>query len=539
MKLPLLILYFVIFSKADSKEEILDDVAWFYAQFSLTFSPSEIKTEPTTSQQDASESLVPLYRYYKKNSELFDKYKRVVSFFDTQNLIKIIPGFNANELESRFTQRIYFYQTEIIKQDQNPLPFEAFFIIFEKLQRILGKEKLTNIKTENDSTFCHFRPINRNEVIESLKRFKLRSFEIPVKKLKKQLKDREFAYFSADDFKKQLKGNKEPKPSSFSIHHMIPSITIEQFYQNYFELLSQQSADMLKTKQIDWIKILEIQEQTMFLIYADEIWEKIGSRPVDSYRKNLNTGQEDFVRYWYRFPIGLLFYGPEGKLRKDDPSNKNELATELYKNQPNDFELMVINIVGKEYYDKVFELNTKILKFNSAYKLKSKSKEELKKMAMQINYRLRTIHREAPWENKIIAPFETNEWNKGEPEKDGSVMQIWEIVRMYDWAEKAIAQQSDMDQQFDLARQISFLSIMLLTNEVGQQSQRDELRKKRFHSTDDRLFYIQKLNMQCMPLETTTKEPENGFWCSPFYLRLNPMEYIYCKLSGHHNLHFF
>lgn len=535
MKLPLLILYFVIFSKADfTKEEILDDVAWLYAQFSLTFSPSEIKT--TIVSQDASESLVPLYRYYKKNSELFDKYKRVVSFFDTQNLIKIIPGFNANELESRFTQRIYFYQTEIINQDQNPLPFEAFFIMFEKLQRILGKEKLANIKTENDPVFCHFRPINRNEVIETLKHFKLRSYTHNSK-----LKNKEFAYFTskiASDFFQKLEGNKEPKPTSFSIHHMIPSNTIVDFYQNYFELLSEQSANMLKHKQIDWIKILEIQEQTMFLIYADEIWEKIGSRPVDSYRKNSNTGQEDFVRYWYRFPIGLLFYGPEGKLRKDDPSNKNKLAIELYKNQPNDFELMVINIVGKEYYDKVFELNIKILKFNSAYKLKSKSKDELKKIAMQINYRLRTIHREAPWENKIIAPFETNEWNKGEPEKDGSIMQIWEIVRMYDWAEKAIAQQSDLDMQFDLARQLSFLSVMLLTNEVGQ-VHRDELRKKRFHSTDERLFYIQKLKMQCAPEPTTTKKPENGFWCSPFYLRLNPMEYIYCKLSGHHNLHFF
>lgn len=96
----------------------------------------------------------------------------------------------------------------------------------------------------------------------------------------------------------------------------------------------------------------------------------------------------------------------------------------------------------------------------------------------------------------------------------------------------------------DLARQLSFLSVMFLTNEVGQ-VHRNELRKKRFHSTDERLFYVQKLNMQCAgarpkgPEPTTTKEPENGFWCSPFYLRLNPMEYIYCKLSDHHNLHFF
>lgn len=40
-------------------------------------------------------------------------------------------------------------------------------------------------------------------------------------------------------------------------------------------------------------------------------------------------------------------------------------------------------------------------------------------------------------------------------------------------------------------------------------------------------------------VEVTTTPKPNGFWCSPFYLRLNPMEYFYCKLTGHQNLHFF
>lgn len=68
---------------------------------------------------------------------------------------------------------------------------------------------------------------------------------------------------------------------------------------------------------------------------------------------------------------------------------------------------------------------------------------------MEINIRLRTIHEEAPWDNKIIAPFDTNEWNKGDPDLNRPPARIWEIVRMYDWAEKALAQQSDLDMQFD------------------------------------------------------------------------------------------
>jgi hypothetical protein len=539
MKLPLLILmWLATFSNADfTKEEILDDVAWLYAQFSLTFSPSEI-TPSTSSQQDSSDSLVPLYSYYKNNAELFDKYKHVLSYFD--NLLKIVPGFiSADELESRFVERIRFYQNEIIEQDKTPLPFNAFYIIFDNLRNAIGKEKITNIKPVNHPVFCHFRP-NKKEVIQSLKKFKLRSY-IPNDKANK-INKKDFSYLRlSKSFVKELEGDKEPKPAEkdFSIHHMIPSITLEEFYKNYFELLSQQSQDMLQNKKIDWIKVLEIQEQTMFLISADKLWKKYGEEefdhPVYNYDRNPTSGQENFVRFWYRFPIGLLFYGPKGEIRKDDPSHTHNQEKN---NQPNDFEIHVINIIGKEYYDKVFALNTKILEFNSAYKSKSKTKDELKKIAMEINNRLRTIHREAPWANKIIAPFDTNEWNKGEPDPDKPRAQIWEIVKVYDWVEKALAQQSDLDQQFDLARQVSFLSVMLLTNEIGQQYHRDELRKKRFHSTDKRLFYVQKLNMQCDP-ETTTKEPENGFWCSPFYLRLNPMEYIYCKLSGHHNLHFF
>lgn len=124
---------------------------------------------------------------------------------------------------------------------------------------------------------------------------------------------------------------------------------------------------------------------------------------------------------------------------------------------------------------------------------------------------------------------------------------------MYDWAEKALAQQSDWAEQFDLARQLR--SIGLLTNEIrhaGSSHGGELKRKKRFHSTDERLLYVQKLDMKCAALRAagvknaaadrkqleTTKEPENGFWCSPFFLTLNPMMIFSCRVAGHHNLHF-
>jgi len=122
----LLLVYFTTFNKADfalTKEEILDDAAWLYAQFSLTFNPDEItdwalqappegsSTATTSTQQlDASESLIPLYRYYKNHKNVFDNYKSVIKFFNT-DLLELIP--QSDELDSRFAERIHFYQNEI------------------------------------------------------------------------------------------------------------------------------------------------------------------------------------------------------------------------------------------------------------------------------------------------------------------------------------------------------------------------------------------------------------------------------------------
>lgn len=539
MNLLLLFLHFIILHHTLgqlSPEETINDVAWLYAQFSLTFDPDEISSEPVN---DASQSLLPLYEYFKKNGDVFDKYKRVVNFFDTTNLNKIIPSFN----DARFIERIHFYQNEIVTQDQTPLTFNAFFPLFERIAAVLGKEKIVTNLTP-DSPFCQFRSFNTERIIKALHNFKIRSFDHNSKRNKLNWKEYSTFKFSKK-FEKEITGSKEPKPEFFSIHHMIPSKTIVDFYQRYFELLVQKSDYIVQHKQFDWIKIQEIQTQKMLLIDAEKLWKKYKDEelePVYNYERDPNSGQEGFVRSWYRWPLGLLFYGPSGDIRKDDPSDdKNKKDTEdrkaLYKNQPNEFELRVIYIVGRKYYNKVFTLNNDILKFINFYNQKAKSVEELNKMAMELYSRLRTIHKEAPWVNKLIAPYEVEKWSIVQPDSR-SPKKIWEIATN-EWSLKTLVQQVDTEQQSLRNQQVSLLAVALLTNAISQTFPHTEFkRKKRLHSTDERLFYIQKLKMQCLS-ETTTQEPENGFWCSPFYLRINPMNYIYCKLSGHHNLHFF
>lgn len=118
MKLSLLILTLATFCEADPKEEImLNNIAWIYAQFSLTFDPVMIASQPVN---DASESLLPLYKYFKKNKEVIDNYKTVIDFFEPFHLVKIFPSFSINELNSQLDEKIKYYQNEIVTQDQTP-----------------------------------------------------------------------------------------------------------------------------------------------------------------------------------------------------------------------------------------------------------------------------------------------------------------------------------------------------------------------------------------------------------------------------------
>jgi hypothetical protein len=176
------------------------------------------------------------------------------------------------------------------------------------------------------------------------------------------------------------------------------------FYEYYFKLLTAKSS-IIHTK-YDWIKIIQYNTQKTFLVEGTKLWlqfPKINKKtqlpelpPVYNFDKNPNSAHENFVKYWYKWPLGLLFYGPRTKDRSDDPNS--------------DFEKNVANIVGQEYFEKVQELNSNILTFIDAYESKTNNADGLFEMAMKIYNRLLTIHREAPWDNKIIAPYNSDQW---------------------------------------------------------------------------------------------------------------------------------
>lgn len=548
MKLLLLFSIICLLNKTHSltdEEEIsLNNLSWLYAQFSLTFDPNEINTSDDVSDVlTPSDSLVPLYNYFKSNSEVFDNYKSVLAFFDLTHLHKIVKSVSSNELERLLEERIRIHQNNIVAEDKVPLTFKTFYAIFKIIQSLIEIEpsdkngyfmrevpKITSITTVPQShplmqQFCHSRPTNDKEVIRALKRFQLRQFQKSTKK--NDLDGREAKMLTLNhDFTEELKGHKDPQPDGWTIHHMIPSKTIVEFYTNYFELLSYKSSEMVKHKRFDWVKINEISVQKILLVDAETLWTKYGAQdatvPVYNYNKNVNSRQEDFVRAWYRWPLGLLFYGPKPTIRDDDPSNAKN-RQEKYNNQPNDFEAFAASIVGDKYFEKVKTLNTEILEFNKLFTLSS-DLSALNKEAMKVYIRILTIHREAPWTNQIIAPFNKDSWDLDQ--KNG-----WSINREFrptwEWGIKTLSQRLDMmlsTNDVNVGASTSFAAPGLRPYVAAKPGSKELRRRKRHH--------IEEINC-------SLPEPKNGFWCSPFYLRLNPMNYIYCKLSGHKNLHFF
>jgi hypothetical protein len=552
MKLLLLFSVICLLNKTYSlthEEEIsLNNLSWLYAQFSLTFDPAEIDTPDASGVLTPSDSLVPLYEYFKGNPDVFDNYKSVLTFFDINHLNKIVKSVSSNELERLLEERIRIHQNNIVAEDKVPLTFKEFFAIFSLVQRMIeikpfGRSKITSITTVPQShplmqLFCHTRSTNDKEAIRALKRVQLRQF---VKSTKKNdLDGREARMLTLNRaFTEQLKG-KDPKPEAWAIHHMIPSKTIVEFYTNYFKLLSHKSSEMVKHKRFDWIKINEISVQKTLLVSAETLWTKYGPKdvlrsPVYKYDKNVNSEQEDFVRAWYRWPLGLLFYGPHPNIRGDDPSKNKK----MYNNQPNDLEAFAASIVGDEYFEKVKKLNTEILEFNKMF-TSSSDLSVLNKEAMKIYNRLLTIHKEAPWTNQIIVPFNKDSWTVTFDQNKN----VWSINREFrptwgEWGMKTLAQQLDVMFSTDSSlrddrRQIPSGSGTNDVNSGALTSFAKELRRRKRHHTEE-------INCDAHLNETppASSTPENGFWCSPFYLRINPANYVVCKLLGHKNLRFF
>ncbi|MGL5961731.1 MAG: hypothetical protein ACRCZ0_07245 [Cetobacterium sp.] len=502
----------------DKQEKRINNMAWLFAQFSMTFDPNEISkslkneinklTINTNSEFDGDEAMLTLNSYFRNNEKEFDNYKDVLDYFDNDSLKSLFPSIDLNELIKIFEDRIKIHQNDIVTKDQTPLTFKQFYSIFQMLRDFIENgeskfEALGDIPVNHPlmQTFCNqFNLKNDQDVINSLQNFKIGEYTQNDKELTKSL-----ALFHP--FMNSLANNenvRDPIPTRWQTHHMIPADRLVTFYKYYFKLLIAKSSKM-QTK-FDWIKIIQYNTQKTFLVEGTKLWRRFPKiirktkltepPPVYNFDKNPNSAQENFVKYWYKWPIGLLFYGPRSLDRSDDPTNE--------------FEISAANIVGQKYFDKVEELNSNILAFIAAYELNNEN-DDLNDMAMKIYNRIVTIHREASWDNKIIAPFNSNQWelNLGK----------WNIN--LNWSIKSLAQQQDLEeQQNNLVQFVSNLERVQLMDPIllgAYYSYRvhqaghshDELKRRKRHHLYDHLFYIQQLETKCLAPATIIQKKDD------------------------------
>lgn len=472
-----------------SNQEVqLNNVAWLHAQFSLTFDGEEL----------------PLDSYYKNGEEL-RSYETVNNFFSDNHLREnVFRGIDWNDLTIQLEQRILFYQNEIVEKNDVPMTFKEFHTIFKLIlnQQVFKQnydtnefkwinKPLSDILSNKDlsSDFCsmRFHP-NPSKIIDDLNKFEIHEAFPPLNnKKRKELEAKEKKVFQF--FEESWKGFKDPKPESWTYHHIIPSETLTEFYRNYHNLLLSKSKRMKEGQKVhgqpsfDWIKIMEFNTQKALLLQAKKLWSystKGATVPVTENR------QKDFIRAYYRWLPGLIFLGPQSSTRYDDPSNDYFYG----KNRLNKFESRAKCILGNGvYFYKVKQLNDELVAFNQAYK--NRQTEDLNKEAMRLRTRLLSIHKEynngkpiwiipynpkfwvkpsiipkpirsAPsvitlnpqqvWgintdlTDRVIYDVETNQWiNMDDHGDDGPSIEMWKIKM--EWLEKAQAQAEDNNLQ--------------------------------------------------------------------------------------------
>jgi hypothetical protein len=144
------------------------------------------------------------------------------------------------------------------------------------------------------------------------------------------------------------RGDKEPKPVKWTVHHIIPSLTLTTFFTRYFNMLVDKSKLMEQKKRFDWVKIADINAQKALMVKANKLWS---IKPVATFPVNQGR-QHDFVRAFYRFPPGLVFYGPDQGDRIGDPNSNLETDSK--------------HITGTFYFERVQELYNELERFNGS-----------------------------------------------------------------------------------------------------------------------------------------------------------------------------
>ena len=356
----------------------LDNIAWLHAQFSLTFDSSHL----------------PLDEFYWtfEGHQHFEQYQEVEDFFDDRALKHHFLGLEETEWTLELQHRIEQHQASIVIEDNLPMTFKAFYTLFKAITKTdkqstldtfdrihIYKSVWDSMTSEQKTQFC--RDDTENNIKDVLSKYQIyEPFPNNAKLDKLENKEKRPAGFVKDIYR----GDKEPKPDKWTVHHIIPSLTLTTFFTRYFNMLVDKSKLMEQKKRFDWVKIADINAQKALMVKANKLWS---IKPVATFPVNEGR-QHDFVRAFYRFPPGLVFYGPGESIRIGDPRSKLEKDSK--------------HITGTFYFERVHELYNELERFNGDEKPDPKE-------AMRLYNRIMTINKEYGLPIYMF-PFNTDQW---------------------------------------------------------------------------------------------------------------------------------
>jgi len=445
---------------------------------------------------------------------------------------------------------IFFKQVDKIyaAKDFNvrPVPFKVFRYLFSHL--------FTNLDSNTHSDYCSEREealkFTDDQIQEAINR--VTSIQ-NIDRSKKGFKMLPGALFKHPVFEEWLNtlnlSDEEIKKTSLTTNHIISQKVLKQFKLYSDAILAAHRRELGK---FDYYKIREHNKRKLMYFNIRSIYirhgedqNKVETGPITALQNDDNF--LDFIRKIQLIPPGLTFLGPPQQFRSDDPDEmkgkhpdqkkKQERYRNRYGEYDENFEYGSKAILGEKYFNRVLELYKRIVEYNSNVNSRTLERTiELENEIENINFyredRPYYAVENSDFEAIFFGWYPNEEWNYDDEKK------LWRMKTLDEMKDDEENRPGTSGYRAVIATTTPTTSttadvfVSLLEGlEVDDRFKyaRDELRRRRH-------------NWECpsdmrQSVDVTTNQ--NGFWCSPFYLRINPVQYFVCKILGHQNLHFF
>jgi hypothetical protein len=522
----------------DKEKTAIQYLARIYAMLMNTFDPREVSEDFLILEQNQQEindfSSVAIYLITRLETD--DEISRVPKYLRLETFWSEVSNYNSH---------LHF--------DNKPMTFKLFKQMFHSViqKGLIRPNEEYCVESDRQGL------ITEEQIREAIDRIDINDIDRTNTDLDKCLPNELFKHSDYYANKKSL-----------TIHHTISRRIYSKFKLYSDAILANYRRELTQSKKYDYFKIRDHNRRKLIYPNIKQIFEKLNTKPSYTHFER-DDEFKNFMRRIELIPNGLVFLGPSE--RSDDPAHfdeKEQIAKyiERYGVFDDDFDHACKSIVGPDYYDILIRLYEKIKKYIS------NANERTLDRTFEINDEIDNIHfyRE---DDSIYPWFEWHsheDWNYQHDEpatitnlekkkkNTKKVVKPWNVKTEDEKNRPGTSGYIPTTTTSTTSTTTSTTTIKTTTEDVlahlldgmkiddrFKYFRHDGLRRKRSQYLDPNLW-IQ--NFVCPSKEirssaaqhssSTTPKP-NGFWCSPFYLRLNPMQYFYCKLTGHHNLHFF